>query len=142
MATVASVSVPRVEVDASSPHELYRRLVCYLVDCTVEVVNPGALTASVTSYTRHLSALRITLQPGSRGGVHVDWSPGVTVLGIPQIGIRISGYIRPACEGSPSHGRSHDSTAHSGHTALGLSRSRAVLVTNGLCNTNVRESKA
>ncbi|KAG5472090.1 hypothetical protein CUR178_02760 [Leishmania enriettii] len=118
MATVASVSVPRVEVDASSPHELYRRVVSYILDCTVEVVHPGALTASATSYTRHLSALRITLQPGSRGGVHVDRSPGVTVLSISQAGIRISGYIIPACEGSPSRGSNHDNIAHGGHTAL------------------------
>ncbi|CBZ29255.1 hypothetical protein, unknown function [Leishmania mexicana MHOM/GT/2001/U1103] len=142
LATTAAGDVPTVEVNASHPRELYSRLVSDPVDCAVEVVHPGAATASAASFMSSLSIPCTPQQAGGRGGVHVDWSSGTAVLGVSQGGGRLSGGGRPAREVNSSRSRSPDNPTYGGSSVPVPSRSCAEVVANGFYNAEARESKA
>ncbi|CAM70551.1 hypothetical protein, unknown function [Leishmania infantum JPCM5] len=140
-AATAAVDVPTVEVNASHPHELYSRLVSDPVDCAVEVVHPGAATASAASFMRSLSVPCSARQAGGRGGVHVDRSSGAAVLGVSR-GSRLSGGGRSACEVSSSRSSSQGNPTHGDGAMPVPSRSGAEVVANGFYSAEARASKA
>lgn len=140
LATTAAVDVPTVEVNASRPHELYSRLVSDPVGCAVEVVHPGAATASAASFMRSLSVPCSTRQTGGRGGFHVNRSSGAAVLGVSR-GSCLSGGGRSACEASSSRSSSQGNPTHGDGAMPVPSRSCAELVANGFYNAEARENK-